>query len=210
MYCSNCGHKTDKSDTFCANCGQKLKQSVRDSDKPLFKQISLTALDLMSAQGDKWRRNTELLPADCWMLFMNVGKAQAGMFINKNNLNINDKLKDKIEKIFFNSYSWGIWIWVAIKKHTDPKALSNIHFKYDDITKNANKFIDEWERNLDNIGRDIGEEIKPAFAIAQVKMEDAIDNDKLLGKNLSAGELLNLKSDLLGSIYRGYYLHKYL
>lgn len=209
MYCSNCGAKSEKEDKFCSNCGQRLKQQDKSADKPLFKKISLTALDLMSAQGDKWRRNTELLPDDCWILYMNTSKAQAGLIINRYNLPANDELKDKIEKSFFNAYSYGIWVWVAITKHTNPNGLNTIRFKYDDIKKNANKFIDEWERNLDNIDKDIGDDIKPAFSIAQVKMEDAINNDKLLNANLSDEELWTLKSDLLGCIYRGYYLHKY-
>lgn len=163
----------------------------------------------MGAQGEKWKRNTELLPDDCWILFMNVGKAQARMFIHKNGLRDDNELKDKLEKSFFNSYSYGIWVWVAIKKHTDPKALSTVDFKYANVQKSANRFMDEWEQNLDNINKEIGDDVKPAFSIAQVKMEDAIDNDKLWNRHLSAEELWNLKSDLLGSIYRGYYLHKY-
>lgn len=140
---------------------------------------------------------------------MNVGKAQARMFIHKNGLRDDNELKDKLEKSFFNSYSYGIWVWVAIKKHTDPKALSTVDFKYANVQKSANRFMDEWEQNLDNINKEIGDDVKPAFSIAQVKMEDAIDNDKLWNRHLSAEELWNLKSDLLGSIYRGYYLHKY-
>ncbi|MGD0284649.1 MAG: zinc ribbon domain-containing protein [Candidatus Saccharimonadales bacterium] len=212
MYCSHCGHKADNNDTFCSNCGKKLGQPKKEdtSAKPLFKKISLTALELMSAQGDKWRKNTELVPDDCWVLFMKVSKSQTELFVSKNALPDNKVLLDKLEKSFFSAYSYGLWVWVAIKKQTNNAIFNGqIHFKYEDISKNASNFIDKWEGYLDGIDTDIPDDVKPSFAIAQAKMEDAMDNDKLLGQYLSSTQIWQLKSDLLGSIYRGYYLHKF-
>jgi zinc-ribbon domain len=212
MYCPDCGTKVVKGQKFCVNCGAKLTQSKTSGKAPksLFQKIALTSLNLMSSEGDKWKRNTELMPDDCWILFMNTSKAQATSYLDKHNLPQDPSIVDMVEKSFFNSHSYGLWIWVAEKQNTDPTIFNGrIHFDYNQIAKDPMKFITDWDALLDHIDKLIPPDIEPSLSVAEVKMVDAIDNSPVLKNHLSAGQLHGLKSDLKGAIYRGYLLHKF-
>ena len=194
-------------------CGADLaqpKSTAKKTAKTLFQKIALTALDLMSAQDDTWRKNTELMPDDCWMLFMNVSKGQAATYLDNNNLPPEPSLVDMLEKSFFNAHSYGLWIWVAEKKNTDPTIFNGrIRFDYGKATKDAVGFMTEWDGLLDHLDKLIAKDIEPSFAVAEAKAFDAIDNIPVLHQNLTPAQFHGLKSDLKGAIYRGYLLHRF-